>query len=100
MWGSAGRLASPAHLCRNVIEPSHVRTAGKKGSPMTPWGLKTAGYLVSTVSVMLLGAAAWPGAERAGLEPVLVLGMATSVLGMASRWYSYHLEKRHKSQDA
>lgn len=67
---------------------------------MTPWGLKTAGYLVSTVSVLLLGVAAWPGAAKAGLTLVLLLGMLTSILGMAGRWFSYHLEKRAKAQDA
>jgi hypothetical protein len=65
---------------------------------MTPAKLKTLGYLVSTASVVLLGIAAWPGAERAGLLHILVLGMATSVAGMACRWLSYEIEKRVKAK--
>ena len=58
--------------------------------------LKSLGYLISTVSVVLLGCAAWPGAEKAGLTGVLMAGMAVSVLGMACRWYSYVIERRQK----
>jgi hypothetical protein len=65
---------------------------------VTPTAIKTMGYLVSTVSVLLLGAASWSGAARAGLTAVLVLGMAASVLGMGFRWYSYRLEKRQSGR--
>jgi hypothetical protein len=58
--------------------------------------IKTTGYLVSCVSVALLGVAAYPGAEKAGLAPALFAGMATSVIGMALRWLSYEVEKRRK----
>jgi hypothetical protein len=61
---------------------------------MRPETLKTLGYGVSTVSVMLLGVSAWPGAQRAGLQAPLILGMLTSVAGMACRWSSYELERR------
>ena len=61
---------------------------------MRPQGIKTTGYLASCVSVALLGWAAFPGAERAGLTLVLFAGMAASVLGMALRWASYELERR------
>lgn len=64
--------------------------------PITPPQLKTFGYLVSTVSVLMLGWVAWPGASRAGLVPVLVVGMATSILGMVCRWASYEIENRRK----
>ena len=67
---------------------------------MTPATLKTTGYLISTLSVLLLGAASWPGAARAGLVPVLLLGMATSIAGMACRWRSYAIEKSLKEQKA
>jgi hypothetical protein len=66
---------------------------------MRPEVIKTIGYLVSCASVALLGVAAYPGAQKAGLAPVLFAGMATSIVGMAMRWYSYELEKRRK-QDA
>ena len=61
---------------------------------MTPATIKTLGYLVSAVSVALLGYAAWPGAEKAGLVPVLVAGMIASTAGMALRWASYVIEGR------
>ena len=64
---------------------------------MKPAVLKTLGYLISTASVALLGAAAWPGAQKAGLVPALVLGMIASVAGMACRWGSYAIEARRKA---
>jgi hypothetical protein len=64
---------------------------------MRPELIKTTGYLVSCVSVALLGVAAYPGAEKAGLAPALFAGLATSVLGMALRWFSYEVEKRRKN---
>jgi hypothetical protein len=52
--------------------------------------VKGFGYLVSTLSVLLLGAAAFKGASE---EPLLLLclitGMATSIVGMWLRYYSY-----------
>jgi len=52
--------------------------------------VKGFGYLVSTLSVLLLGAAASKGASE---EPLLLLcliaGMATSIIGMWLRYYSY-----------
>ena len=52
--------------------------------------MKGFGYLVSTMSVLLLGTAAWKGASE---EPVLLLcliaGMITSIVGMWLRYYSY-----------
>ena len=57
---------------------------------------KGLGYLVSIVSVLLLGAVAWPkpGAPH-WHAPVLIAGMATSVLGMAFR-YKAHLDQQHE----
>jgi hypothetical protein len=63
---------------------------------MTPAFIKTVGYLVSTASVALLGAAAYPGAEKAGLTALLFAGMAASIAGMALRWLSYEVEERRK----
>ena len=65
---------------------------------MKPEKIKTTGYLVSSVSVALLGGAAWPGAEERGLVPVLVLGMAASIGGMDMRWWSYEVERRSRRQ--
>ena len=67
---------------------------------MRPEMLKTVGYLVSCVSVALLGLAAYPGAEKAHLLPALFAGMAASVAGMALRWSSYEIERRSKAKSA
>jgi hypothetical protein len=55
---------------------------------------KGLGYLVSIVSVFLLGAIAWPtGTEPRWHMPVLVAGMATSIFGMGFR-YLAHLQQQ------
>jgi hypothetical protein len=57
--------------------------------------IKPLGYLVSSVSVILLGTVSWKSASS---DPVLTAcligGMATSIVGMALRWLSYRLEKK------
>ncbi|MDB5441194.1 MAG: hypothetical protein JWM33_3621 [Caulobacteraceae bacterium] len=59
--------------------------------------LKTAGYLISCLSVLLLGAAAWNGASRHPLTlAALLLGMLTSIIGMACRWWTYVREHRQQ----
>ena len=60
---------------------------------------KGLGYLVSILSVLLLGAIAWPTAQ----EPrwhlvVLVAGVLTSILGMASR-YKAHLDQQRELRE-
>jgi hypothetical protein len=63
--------------------------------------LKTAGYLISTISVLLLGAVAWTGtADHPEFRILLVLGMATSIAGMFLRWLSYLHERREKQDRA
>ncbi|WP_156029866.1 hypothetical protein [Sphingomonas sp. URHD0057] len=57
---------------------------------------KGLGYLISIASVFLLGAIAWPKPGEPGWHlPVLIGGMATSILGMASR-YKAHLDEVRK----
>jgi hypothetical protein len=60
--------------------------------------IKSSGYLISTVSVVLLGIVSW---KRASEEPLLMVcliaGMATSFCGMALRWLSYEIEERRKA---
>ena len=57
--------------------------------------LKLWGYLISCVSVICLGVVSWSGASAKPLMlAMLVLGMATSVIGMAMRLWSYLREKR------
>lgn len=66
---------------------------------MSPLAIKTCGYLVSSVSVVLLAVVAWPGASK---QPVLlvalVAGALASVVGMGLRWLSYWIEERRKSE--
>ena len=51
---------------------------------------KAAGYLVSIGSVLLLGAVAWPGPQDPGwVKPVLIAGMATSMIGMLLRYIAH-----------
>jgi hypothetical protein len=52
--------------------------------------VKGFGYLISIMSVLLLGAGAFKGASQ---EPFLLLcliaGMTTSIIGMGLRYWSY-----------
>ena len=57
---------------------------------MNPTVLKGTGYIVSILSVSLLGTVAWKNASQDPLMlALLVAGMATSVIGMFLRWMSY-----------
>jgi hypothetical protein len=59
-----------------------------------PAVIKTSGYLISSVSVMLLGLVSWKSAsENPVLLACLIGGMALSVLGMICRWVSYQMEE-------
>jgi len=59
--------------------------------------LKTLGYLISTVSVVLLALPAWKSAaEHPILLFALMAGMATSMLGMLLRWLAYMHERKQK----
>jgi hypothetical protein len=56
--------------------------------------VKTTGYLVSTLSVVLLGAVSWKAAQQSPvLMACLLGGILCSVLGMAMRWLSYQIDK-------
>ena len=53
------------------------------------------GYLVSIVSVFFLGAIAWPKPEDPAWQlPVLIVGMATSIIGMGFRYKAHRDQKR------
>jgi hypothetical protein len=61
---------------------------------------KGLGYLISILSVFLLGAVAWPKENApAWYHPVLIIGMLTSILGMASR-YKAHLDEQREIRKA
>jgi hypothetical protein len=60
---------------------------------------KGLGYLVSTISVVLLGIVAWKGASEQPLLLVcLIAGMAASVIGMALRWISHRIDRKEKER--
>ena len=57
--------------------------------------LKTTGYIVSSISVALLGIVSWDSAKSKPLMlAALLIGMAFSILGMLLRWLSYRREKK------
>ena len=61
---------------------------------------KALGYLISIVSVFFLGAIAWPRPEEPGWHlPVLIVGMVTSIIGMACR-YKSHLDQKREIKKA
>lgn len=61
--------------------------------------LKGLGYLISTVSVALLGVVSWKSAsENPLLLACLLGGMATSVAGMGVRFLSHRIDEREKER--
>ena len=59
----------------------------------TDW--KGLGYLVSVVSVLFLGAVAWPKPGDPGWHlPALIAGMVLSTLGMAFRYKAHRDQQR------
>jgi len=61
---------------------------------------KGLGYLTSIVSVLILGAVAWPKTgEPAWHAPALIVGMGTSIIGMAFR-YKAHLQEQREIKRA
>ncbi|HET7576384.1 MAG TPA: hypothetical protein VFK19_07445 [Sphingomicrobium sp.] len=56
---------------------------------------KATGYIVSIVSVFFLGAVAWTKENPPGwYYPALLIGMATSVIGMGCRYLAHLHQKR------
>lgn len=55
---------------------------------------KAIGYLVSIVSVFFLGAIAWPAPDDPKWYlPALIVGMATSILGMGFRYLAHRKQQ-------
>ena len=52
------------------------------------------GYLVSIGSVLLLGVVAWEGSDTDLMRLLTVIGVLTSIIGMAFRWISFEREER------
>jgi phosphatidylglycerophosphate synthase len=60
---------------------------------------KAFGYLISTLSVILLGVVAWKSAsEQPLLFACLILGMAASITGMGMRWISHRIDQKEKER--
>ncbi len=56
--------------------------------------MKGLGYLSSIVSVLLLGTVAWPKADEPRWKaPLLAVGMAASIFGIALRFLSHRKEQ-------
>lgn len=76
--------------------PAETKLFGWLSMPM----LKTFGYLISTVSVVLLAIVSWPKAKESPLLIACLIGGAvTSMIGMFCRWLSYQVEERRKRLD-
>jgi hypothetical protein len=61
---------------------------------------KGLGYLTSIASVFFLGAIAWPKPEDPSWHlAALIIGMATSIVGMAFR-YKSHLDQQREIKKA
>jgi hypothetical protein len=59
---------------------------------------KGAGYLTSTVSVILLAIVALKGAKESPLlMACLIIGALTSIAGMGMRWRSHRIEQHEKA---
>ena len=57
--------------------------------------LKGLGYLISTVSVLFLGAVAWPQPDEPQWQAwAVAIGMATSILGMGVRFLSHRQDRK------
>ena len=64
------------------------------GRMILPNKIKTSGYLISTVSVVLLGIVSWKSAQTSPLMATcLIGGMIASVAGMFLRWLSYQIDE-------
>jgi hypothetical protein len=56
--------------------------------------MKGLGYLISTVSVMLLGLVAWPKPDEPRWKSaVLVAGMTASIMGVGLRFLAHRKEQ-------
>ena len=62
---------------------------------------KALGNITSIVSVLFLGATAWPKpGDPAWYLPALIIGIATSVLGMGFRYLAHIQQKKKMSEKA
>jgi hypothetical protein len=82
----------------DVPQPMHLESVQILASARIDW--KAIGYLVSILSVLFLGAVAWPKPDAPWWNiPALLIGMATSIAGMACR-YRAHLDQKREIERA
>jgi len=73
--------------------PSGDQSKTEAGGALSPSAIKTLGYLISSLSVALLGLVSWKMASKDPLmSGCLIAGMLASVIGMLLRWISYQRE--------
>ncbi|MBZ9996913.1 hypothetical protein [Mesorhizobium sp. BH1-1-4] len=61
--------------------------------------LKGVGYLISTLSVVLLAIVSWSSASKSPLLTIcLLFGAAASIVGMFCRWLTYEIENRQEGK--
>ena len=61
--------------------------------------MKSLGYLLSITSVLLLGIVSWQATEQnPGLVWPLLLGVATSIIGIGLRWLANARDARRKAR--
>ena len=61
--------------------------------------LKGGGYLISTVSVVLLAIVSWSSASKSPLlVACLLVGAVSSIVGMFFRWLTYEIDKRQENR--
>jgi len=61
--------------------------------------VKSFGYFISTISVVLLAIVSWTNASKSPLLMACLIGGAgTSIIGMFCRWLSYEVEERRKGK--
>jgi nicotinamide riboside transporter PnuC len=59
--------------------------------------IKTVGYAISVISVLLLAVVSWKNAASNPLLAICLFGGAlTSISGMGLRWWSYEIEEDEK----
>jgi hypothetical protein len=90
-----------SHVCgRNQRQSLDVPASMRRETVTIPAGngidWKGLGYLISIGSVFFLGGVAWPKPDAPWWHlPALILGMASSIIGMGCR-YKAHLDEQHE----
>ena len=65
---------------------------------MNCYAVKSIGYVISTISVALLGIIAWEAADEGWMRPLVILGVLASIVGMALRWLTYREDKKQRGE--